>query len=203
MSRPVGAGEHVYRVLLHAYPRRFREEYGNELELAFRDARRDARQHKLRFWIETVSDLARSAPALRAEEMLTRKDGRTRTEGGVMRPMGALAVMIGAIQLVNAGIEMSAASAKGSAVWLGSVVLGMLLGVLLMATGIALLRRTPAASRWARVSAVACLALMLLIQLIGPWMSIFGIILGVGFPLALLVYSWMDGDSRGSTPRTA
>jgi serine/threonine protein phosphatase PrpC len=66
---PRGEGafsEHLYRLLLLAYPRPFREEYASEMVLLFRDAYQEAsRQQRalgvLRFWSNVLVDLAKSA----------------------------------------------------------------------------------------------------------------------------------------------
>jgi hypothetical protein len=62
MSRP----ERVYRVLLLAYPREFRREYGPQMEQAFGDLYRQACERGRRrgiglLWALTISDLARTA----------------------------------------------------------------------------------------------------------------------------------------------
>src|SRR5215211_6347754 len=63
--------ERVYRVLLLAYPRDFRREYGPQMEQAFGDLyREEARERSGRsglahLWALTVSDLARTAVAQR------------------------------------------------------------------------------------------------------------------------------------------
>jgi hypothetical protein len=197
MSRGASADERVYRALLRAYPRRFREEYGHALLGAFRDRRRDAHEGRARLWPDILLDLARSAPALRVDALRARGQRHTRLEEVSMRTMGALATLIGVIEVMNAAIELSAAASIASGAWLVSVVLGLLLGILLVVAGVALLRRAPSATMLARHAAVACLALMLLMRFMGPWMSIFGLILGIIFPIALLIFS-MTGHDRGS-----
>src|SRR5215210_772395 len=62
MSRP----ERVYRVLLLAYPREFRREYGPQMEQAFGDLYRQACERGRRrgiglLWALTIFDLARTA----------------------------------------------------------------------------------------------------------------------------------------------
>jgi hypothetical protein len=62
--------ERVYRALLLAYPRKFRREYGPQMEQAFGDLYREARERGRRssiahLWALTVPDLARTAVAQR------------------------------------------------------------------------------------------------------------------------------------------
>ncbi len=63
-SRATDCSERVYRALLLAYPRVFREEYATEMLLAFRDAYRDAQCEGawgvVRFWGDLISDLVKS-----------------------------------------------------------------------------------------------------------------------------------------------
>lgn len=63
-------GERLFRILLLAYPREFRERYREELLAFFREDRRHARYgsgllRPLRFWSATVRDLSRAALAER------------------------------------------------------------------------------------------------------------------------------------------
>jgi predicted permease len=64
------AGERVFRLLLRAYPREFRQRYANDLVAFFRQDREHPRYgsgplHPLRFWITTLRDLSRAAAAER------------------------------------------------------------------------------------------------------------------------------------------
>jgi len=65
--------EHVYRVLLLAYPKKYRREYGPQMEQAFRDLRREALRRGggiglARLWVLVGLDLASSATVERSEE---------------------------------------------------------------------------------------------------------------------------------------
>ncbi|HJQ30199.1 MAG TPA: hypothetical protein VJ827_12745, partial [Rubrobacter sp.] len=60
--------ERVYRELLKAYPKQFRQEYGPQMEQAFGDLYREERERggKIsQLWIRTLSDLAATALAER------------------------------------------------------------------------------------------------------------------------------------------
>lgn len=70
MSGPGGEdrsiSERVYRVLLRAYPREFREMYGRQMIQVFRDLQREHERRggvagRMRFWIRTTKDLAATA----------------------------------------------------------------------------------------------------------------------------------------------
>ncbi len=76
--------ERVYRVLLAAYPREFRREYGAQMRQVFGDlCREELRKEKklglVRLWIRTVLDLGRSALLQRTGDL----DGPDGKEVGV------------------------------------------------------------------------------------------------------------------------
>jgi Ca2+/Na+ antiporter len=75
------------------------------------------------------------------------------------------------------------------------VTLGVVAGVLLIASGVVLASRSPKAQALPLVAAIACLAVFLLI----PRMSIFSKMLGIGFPIALLLFLRLG---RGQPTRT-
>src|SRR5579871_6862609 len=72
-GRAVRLSEWVFRMLLWAYPRRFREAYGQDMVRTFRDLLRAERPRgAVRFaglWARTLADVARSALRERSEEM--------------------------------------------------------------------------------------------------------------------------------------
>jgi hypothetical protein len=180
--------ERAYALLLRAYPREFRATYGREMTLAFRDLARDAGTSGVRFWIGIIADVARTAPAQHADALRARWRPDTRTEENRMKPMGILAVAIGLLQAVNAVIELT----HGDAAGLPSLVVGLaiVVGLLLVAAGVALLRRMPRAATLAQLAAAAWLVLVVIVRVVHPWMSIFATLLAVVFPIALLVYVW-------------
>ncbi|HEY4383056.1 MAG TPA: Stp1/IreP family PP2C-type Ser/Thr phosphatase [Ktedonobacteraceae bacterium] len=64
-SRDSAFSESIYLFLLRAYPRAFREEYGFEMRLVFRDAYREARRRQgmagvLRLWSDIVCDFVKT-----------------------------------------------------------------------------------------------------------------------------------------------
>jgi hypothetical protein len=181
------ASERAYRMLLRAYPLSFRSRFESEMLLAFRDQRRTSGSGAMRFWFETLWDIARSAPGQRAESW---RDGWTTPlsmEGRTMKPMAIVAILVGALEIVNA-------LAEG---WLGGVtnhdtrslaagVLGLVAGSLLIVAGAAVLGRAPASAPRARNAAVACLGLLAITALMGR-LSILSIVLGVAISIALLL----------------
>ena len=61
--------DRIYRLLLHLYPRRFREEYGDEMRAAFSDMRRRHRAGGVIFWAFVLTDTFRAAGRERLEAM--------------------------------------------------------------------------------------------------------------------------------------
>jgi len=165
--------------------------------LVFRDQRREAGASGVRFWAAVVCDVARSAPPLRVEAWRATWDVGTPTEEGTMKPMAILAVLIGALETVNAlGEGWAGGVANGDGYSLAAGALGAVAGVLLVAAGIALLRRARGATAWARTAAATCLALFVFTALVTPRLSILATLLGVGFPIVLLLFlRWSQGRS--------
>ena len=183
--------ERAYALLLRAYPAEFRVAYGREMMLAFRDLARDAGTTGFSFWIRIVTDVVRTAPSLRAELARQRWNHDGRMERGPMKTMGILAVGIGLIQVANGFMELSAGGTAG----MPGLLVGMfvVLGVLLAAAGIALLRHAAIASTLAGTAAIFWLVLAVVIRVVHPVMSIAAMSLAVVFPVALLVALWVRG----------
>src|SRR5215510_3141943 len=55
----VKLSERIYRWLLHLYPRDFRDEYGEEMSLLFRDRTSEA---SIRLWLQVLRDVVCHAP---------------------------------------------------------------------------------------------------------------------------------------------
>jgi hypothetical protein len=165
------------------------------MAMVFRDQRRETGARGVRFWAAIVWDVARSAPALRVEALRARGGGGSRTEEGKMKPMAILAVLIGALEIVNAVAEGWAGGVVNHDGYsLAAGVMGAVAGALLVASGTALLRRSTAAAAWARGAASTCLVMFLVIGLMTPRLSILALLLGIGFPLALLLFlRWTRG----------
>ncbi|MFL5620870.1 MAG: hypothetical protein ACJ79A_21015 [Gemmatimonadaceae bacterium] len=186
----VRRAERTYALLLRAYPRAFRAAFGREMTLCFRDLVRDAGAPGVGFWMMIVADVARSAPALRFDALRARWRSNVRPEERRMKPMGILAVLIGLTQIVNATTELVAGGAALATFPRFAVLLAIAVALLLLAAGIALVRRSPRAPSLARLAAVAWLVLVVITRAVHPWMSVFTLMLAVVFPIVLLVFVW-------------
>jgi hypothetical protein len=181
-----------------------------------------ARGGAFAFWAATAWDVARSAPALRLDAARARWRGRKRgapaggphpappfrPDGGTMsgkRAAATLALLGGAFQLANTGAEVWAGYRGPTGGWALAMALAFVMGALLLTGGVALVRPGPGATRLARGAALACLALVVGLQLVFPFMSIFARLLGVGIPVALLLATRGSGGApgRGSSAPTA
>jgi hypothetical protein len=72
---------HTYRVLLAAYPRRFRQQYRQEMTLIFRDCSREVYRARgasglALLWTRALLDLLHNVPKEYAMTILRRSDGR-------------------------------------------------------------------------------------------------------------------------------
>lgn len=199
----MSAAERAYGLLLRAYPAEFRLAYGREMMLVFRDQRRELAATPVSFWAATLWDVARSAPALWLEVSRARWDRDIQTKGVKVKPMAILAIVIGAIEAVNALAETWAGGlVNRDAYWLVALTIAVAAGVLLVASGVRLLRQSPGATALARGAAVTCLAVFVVITFSKPMLSIFSTILGIAFPIALLLFLRTRGRGR-SVPRPA
>jgi len=178
------AAERIYRLLLRAYPPDFRAEYGPEMVLLFRDQCQESDVRTVGFWAAVIWDVARSAPALRAEAWRE----NTRTIEVIMKLAAMLTVLLGVFGIVNAVVEWVAGSngAIDGRYVLG-VVLGVFASVLLLGAGVAILLWTRWSRQAARLALLASVVLFIAARLLFPWMSYFSQVVGFGMPVALLI----------------
>ena len=200
----MSAAERAYRFVLRVYPRRFRAQFGREMVQQFNDQHRDARAGRLWFWAAMLLDVARSAPAQRLDDWRVRARGNFPFEEGIMRTMAILAILVGVMEVVNSAAE---AVVGGMILHSGfSLVAGAAAaaaGGLLVASAIALLRETAGAAALAQGSSIACLAVFGLVAALHPLFSVIATLLGVGFPIAMLLYLRMAPRQGPSAPSAA
>jgi hypothetical protein len=200
----VSAAEWAYRLLLRAYPAEFRAAYGREMTQLFNDRRRDAGAARTQFWAAMLADIAKSAPAMRFEEWAARRSDNFHVEGRTMKTMAILAILIGTLEVVSSAAEA----------WVGGLVLhggyslaagavAAAAGALLVASAIAMLRGSKGAVSLAQGSAIACIAVFALVAALRPIFSILSTMLGIGFPIALLLYLRVTQGRGPSAPIAA
>jgi hypothetical protein len=198
----MSAPDRLYALLLRAYPARFRAAYGREMLLVVREQHRDRTRSVAAFWFELLLDVARSAPPLRLDDVRQRWTANLHLGEGTMKTMAMLAILVGVLE----------AAAAMSELWAGGVVnhdtvsaivsgLAVLAALLLAAAGVMLLRGRPGASAWAQGAAVICLVVFGAVARVR--LSVAATLLGVVFPLVLLVYLRMASGRRPSTPTMA
>jgi len=188
--------EQVYRVLMHAYPPGFRDTFGREMTLVFRDQERDGLVAR-GYWIALAIDVASTAPRLWTEELYD----SFRMRGTAMKLMSVLAMLVGVLETVNGLIE-SRAVAFGRRDGLSQVVLVLSIAsaVLMTFAGLALLLRGRAARTAGRIAAIGSLATFAFMAATRPMMSIAATGVGLAFPVALLVTLFVK---RGPADRAA
>ena len=189
-------GERVYRLLLRAYPRSFRSEYGGEMMLLFRDEYRSRNAVALGFWTTMVCDVARSATSMWLEVLSARAKDYTRIVEVVMKLAGILAVLLGVFGVVNALAE-AVPGMRGTlgVAYIVAVVLGIIAAALLLTAGAVLLRSPVSGRHTAIVASLGSLLTVVIARLLHPWMSMLGLIVGIGFPIVL--FAALQWPNRG------
>ena len=200
------AAERAYRLMLRVYPRGFRAAYEREMLLAFRDQRREPRTNGASFWTAAFLDVAGSALALRVEAVRTSISSLSPTDEGFTMKMtiGILAVMIGAVEAMNAVQEVWGAGVVGhdSRALIGGT-MALVAGALVLVAGISLIRRSPNAAALAQGAAITCLAVFLFLALALPLMSGFATLLGVAVPLILFAFARWNRPRSQAAPAAA
>ena len=180
--------ERIYRLLLRAYPPDFRAVYEREMVLLFRDQCRESDVRTFGFWARVLWDVARSAPALRAEAWRTRGRVSTLTIEVIMKLTAMLAVLVGVFGILNAMVEWGAAlTGTIGGMHALALALGVCASALLLAAGAAILRPTGRGRQAARLALLAALVMIVAARLLHPWMSVFSQLVGIGLPAALLI----------------
>jgi hypothetical protein len=143
----MNVSERVFRVLVRAYPKRFRAEFEAEMIRLFReqlrDARRQGRMGVAMLWVELSADLVVTAPA---EHLRERAAQARTTEGNAMiirstagftKPQRVALVLAAAPVVVSAGMSILAPGAMEPAFANPPAVIGLPLGSVLLAVAIA------------------------------------------------------------------
>jgi hypothetical protein len=198
------SAERVYRVLLRAYPRSFRSDYGGEMLLLFRDEYRSRSAAAPRFWTIMVCDVARSATSMWLEELSARAKDHIQIVEVIMKLAGILAVVLGVYGIVNALVEAAQGMrlAPGAA-YIVAVVLGIIAAALLLAAGAAQLRSPLSGRHTTTIASLASLVTIVTARLLHPWMSMLGLIVGIGLPIVLLAALQWPNRGGPSASRAA
>ena len=196
--------ERVYRLLLRAYPRSFRSEYGGEMMLLFRDEYRSRNAAGLGFWTTMVCDVARSATSMWLDVLSARAKDYTRIVEVIMKLAGILAVLLGVFGVVSALAEAVAGMrATPSGAYVLAVSLGVIAAALLLTAGAALLRSPVSGQHTATITLLASLVIVLIARLLHPWMGMLALIVGIGSPIALLAaLYWPNRRSPSTSQQT-
>ncbi len=184
----------LYRALLRAYPAEFRRAYEREMTTLFRDQRRIAGGNTIAFWFGVLWDVAKSAPTMRLHQAHAQFSQDIQHAEVAMLVMAILAMLVGAVEVVNSLIEVSYGGFQAGGTY--SLVVGLLgtaVGALMVAAGMALIRGSRRAQMFARMAALSCLAVFVGVRAVQPIFSIFASMLGIGFPIMLLVFLRIKG----------
>src|SRR3954471_8705844 len=106
-----------------------------------------------------------------------------------MRTIAVGAILVGTLELLNTVAAFTAAGRGPGSVTTGmTLVIVAIVALLLLTSGIALLLRRQRAISHARVAALACLVVFSALAAIWPVLSIGSTLLGIAFPIAMLVF---------------
>src|SRR5262245_52557875 len=109
MKKNPGSGMNIfpslYSILLSAYPRQFRRQYGPQMTLLLVDCQRHARTGPalLRLWLRTLIDLVRTVPVEHLQNMREENSFMNKICTDLIAIGGCLLLIIGAVLLLNYG----------------------------------------------------------------------------------------------------
>jgi hypothetical protein len=95
----------IYSILLLAYPKEFRREYGSHMVLLLRDCQRDARttSTRARLWLRTLVDLVRTAPREHLEKIRKENTFMRNLRNDLLAIGGCVLIIAIALFLLNYG----------------------------------------------------------------------------------------------------
>lgn len=105
MSRTAKHFLTIYSLLLLAYPRQFRREFGSQMVLLLVDCQRDARttSARRRLWLRTVFDLVRTVPREHLEKIRKENKFMRNLRTDLFAIGGCVLIIIAAMLLLNYG----------------------------------------------------------------------------------------------------
>lgn len=95
----------IYSILLLAYPREFRRQYGSQMVLLLLDCQRDARTAtaRTRIWLRTLFDLVRTAPREHLEKIRKENKFMRNLRNDLLAIGGCVLIIAIALFLLNYG----------------------------------------------------------------------------------------------------
>ncbi|HEX6717051.1 MAG TPA: hypothetical protein VF088_08060 [Pyrinomonadaceae bacterium] len=95
----------IYSILLLAYPREFRREYGPQMVLLLLDCQRDTRNRsaRVRLWLHTLLDLFRTVPGEHLQNIRKETQFMSRIRTDLVAIGGCVLLIIIAMLLLNYG----------------------------------------------------------------------------------------------------
>src|SRR6185436_151615 len=95
----------IYSILLLAYPREFRQEYGSQMVLLLLDCQRDAHTApaRTRIWLRTLVDLVRTAPLEHLEKIKKENNFMRNLRNDLVAIGGCILIILAALLLLSYG----------------------------------------------------------------------------------------------------
>jgi hypothetical protein len=95
----------LYSILLLAYPRQFRRQYGSQMSLLLLDCQRQARNTPavFRLWLRALMDLVRTVPVEHLQNMREENGFMSKLQTNLVAIGGCVLLIIGAMLLLSYG----------------------------------------------------------------------------------------------------
>jgi hypothetical protein len=95
----------LYSILLLAYPRQFRRQYGSQMSLLLLDCQRQARNTPavFRLWVRALMDLLRTVPVEHLQNMREENGFMSKLQTNLVAIGGCVLLIIGAMLLLSYG----------------------------------------------------------------------------------------------------
>jgi hypothetical protein len=105
LSKDTGFFVSIYTILLRAYPREFRREYGSQMVLLFLDCQRDLHTAaaRRRLWLRTLVDLVLTAPREHLEKIKKENKFMRNLRTDLFAIGGCVLIIIAAMLLLSYG----------------------------------------------------------------------------------------------------
>jgi hypothetical protein len=95
----------LYSILLLAYPRQFRRQYGSQMSLLLLDCQRQARNTPavFRLWLRALMDLVKTVPVEHLQNMREENGFMSKLQTNLVAIGGCVLLIIGAMLLLSYG----------------------------------------------------------------------------------------------------
>ena len=160
----------IYSILLLAYPREFRREYGAQMVLLLLDCQREAPTTKARtrLWLRTLVDLVRTAPGEHLNNIKKENKFMRHVRTDLVAIAGCLLLIVGAMLLLSYGRSHQVSSILVFGYVLDAVVFTGIVGNIIVFLLVKLTRLRPLRVAFWTFLIVTLVPVIGLILIVGP-----------------------------------